>query len=31
MPLRILLDLDLPVPIGVQLKGQIEYGIVSGE
>jgi len=31
MPLRILLDRDLPVPIGVQLKGQIEYGIVSGE
>jgi len=31
MPLRISLDRDLPVSIGVQLKGQIEYGIVSGE
>jgi DNA-binding transcriptional regulator YhcF (GntR family) len=31
MPLRIALDRDLPVPIGVQIKGQIEYGIVSGE
>ncbi len=31
MPVRISLDRDLPVPIGVQLKGQIEYGIVSGE
>jgi len=31
MPVRISLDRALPVPIGVQLKGQIEYGIVSGE
>jgi len=31
MPVRISLDRDLPVPIGVQLKGQIEYGITSGE
>jgi len=31
MPLHISLDRDLPVSIGVQLKGQIEYGIISGE
>jgi DNA-binding transcriptional regulator YhcF (GntR family) len=30
MTLRISLDRELPVPIGTQLKGQIEYGIVSG-
>lgn len=30
MTLRISLDRDLPVPVGAQLKGQIEYGIVSG-
>lgn len=30
MPLRIFLDRNLPIPISVQLKGQIEYGIVSG-
>lgn len=30
MPLRIALDRALPIPIGIQLKGQIEYGIVSG-
>jgi DNA-binding transcriptional regulator YhcF (GntR family) len=28
--LRISLDRELPVPISAQLKGQIEYGIVSG-
>lgn len=28
--LRLSLDRDLPVPISAQLKGQIEYGIVSG-
>jgi len=31
MPLRISLDRALPVAIGVQLRGQIEYGIVAGE
>ena len=30
MTLRISLDRDLPVSVGAQLKGQIEYGIVSG-
>ncbi len=30
MTLRISLDRELPVPISAQLKGQIEYGIVSG-
>jgi len=30
MTMRIALDRDLPIPIGAQLKGQIEYGIVSG-
>ena len=29
MPLRI--DRDLPVPLGVQLRGLIEYGIACGE
>ncbi len=31
MPLRLSFDRALPVPIGVQLRGQIEYGIVTGE
>jgi len=31
VPLRISLDRALPVAIGVQLRGQIEYGIVAGE
>lgn len=30
MSLRIALDRDLPIPIGVQLKGQIEFSIVAG-
>ena len=30
MALRISVDRTLPVPIGVQVKGQIEYGIASG-
>ncbi|MDB5077965.1 MAG: hypothetical protein JWO42_4144 [Chloroflexi bacterium] len=30
MTLRVSLDRDLPVSISTQLKGQIEYGIVSG-
>jgi DNA-binding transcriptional regulator YhcF (GntR family) len=30
VPLRIALDRSLPIPIGAQLKGQIEYGIVAG-
>lgn len=30
MTLRISLDRALPVPIGAQLKGQIEYGILCG-
>lgn len=31
MVLRLSLDRDLPVSIGVQIKGQIEYGIVTGQ
>lgn len=30
MPLQFSLDRTLPIPIGAQLKGQIEYGIVAG-
>ena len=30
MAMRVSIDRELPVPIGVQLKGAVEYGIVSG-
>ncbi len=30
-PWRLALDRDLPLPVGVQLRGQIEYGIATGE
>ncbi|MEI2422099.1 GntR family transcriptional regulator, partial [Arthrospira platensis SPKY2] len=29
MPIRI--DRDLPVPVPLQLQGQIEYGVTSGD
>lgn len=30
-PIRLALDRDLPVPLGVQLRGLIQYGISSGD
>src|SRR5262245_55122963 len=31
MAMRLTVDRDLPVPLGVQLRGLIEYGITCGE
>jgi DNA-binding transcriptional regulator YhcF (GntR family) len=30
-PIELTLDRDLPIPLGVQLRGLLEYGIVCGE
>ncbi len=31
VPLRMMLDRDLPVPLGAQIRGLLEYGIACGE
>ena len=30
-PIRLTLDRSLPVPLGLQLRGLVEYGIACGE